>query len=239
MSILCISDGLGVDSKLCPKWPTILSLLLNKKIVNKSIVGAGNEIMLMVLMSELENKLYDHVIIQWTMPRRLDVLCDDRWADIAKKDSVYNFNLHNIDGNTWWSSSASKAKEVEQYKSLLVWDQFRLRSYTHMLAACYLLENHSIPYTFTLSYNLDIPKELAFKNWAWHEENKGMRSYSTISKFSSYDDPACPRPHPLVHLDWLKNILIPAINESLNEKKFSNLELSMIERTKNNLILQK
>ena len=239
MSILCISDGLGVDIELCPKWPTILSILLKKKIVNKSIIGAGNEIILTILNQELEKNSYDYVIIQWTSPDRLDVLCDNRWLAIAKNDPVYYFNLHNIAGNTWWSSSGSKSKEVLQYKSLITADQFKMRSYTNMLAACYLLEKRSIPYTFTLSYDLDIFPELIDKNWAWHKMNKGMRDYSTVSKFSAFDDPTCARPHPLVHLDWLKNILIPSVGETIDEKKYEKLEASMIERTKNNLILQK
>lgn len=238
MKILTISDGNGVDRESSPRWPTILRHLTDIKILNKSVVGASNETMFN-LLRDTDLSDVDHAVVQWTAFSRLDVIVDDFWITQAENDPVYYFNLHKILGDTWWVSSASQNEHVLEYhKKYIRTAQAKHRSTAFLWAAIAYLNHHGVPFTFSLCYDLDLDLDFPDGMWAWHKPNGGIRSFHEISKHGNLDIPECPRPHPLVQLDWLRQILIPKIGMQLDESRFSKIEKMFIERTKNNLLLQ-
>ena len=214
-NILVISDGNGVDTDF-KKWPFYLKLLTTKtsNIINKSVIGAGNEFIFMQLADTLTNEKIDYAVIQWSIPNRLDVVSSDFWCEQAVNDKIYHFNLHDCAGQKWWVSSASKNEFVRTYHNLYVrnW-QAQQRTQSLMLSAAELLKYHNIDFVFSLAYEMQFTAPtkdvLSTYPWVWHEEHKGLSEYRRVSKFSNLDT-GLPQPHTLIQLDWINTVLKPA-----------------------------
>ena len=238
MKILTISDGNGVDVERCPKWPTILKHLTGSVVKNLSIVGASNETMFNVLR-DADLKDVDHAIIQWSFPQRFDTIIDDFWIEQAEKDLTYHFNIHEILGEDWWISSGSKNENVREYHTKFIRkSQATHRTIANIWAATAYLRHKQVSHTFSLCYDIELDEEVLDLNWAWHKRYGGIRSFSEQSKHKDLDDISCPRPHPLVQLEWIKKILAPSISIEINEDRYRKIEESFDKMTRNNLLLQ-
>lgn len=213
-SVLTISDGNGVDTDF-KKWPYYLKLLLSKSatVVNKSIIGAGNEVMFMQLSDTLSSQSIDYAIIQWSQPQRFDVIVDEFWKNEAAKDETYSFNVHKLTEQEWWVSSASKNNYVLDYHGLYVKHQQAIyRSQSYMIAAAELLRYHGVKFVFSLCYKFEFnaPHENILRSypWVWHQDNLGLNEFRNHSQYFKYDT-GLPRPHTLIQLDWIDKVLRP------------------------------
>lgn len=213
-NLLVISDGNGVDTDF-KKWPTLLKILTTKKlnVINYSVIGASNEMMLMRLAEVVNKQKIDYAIIQWTNPHRFDVMATEFWQEQAKADADYNFNLVDSNNIKWWVTSASSNPYIQDYHNRYVTLPHALmRSQANIIAAAELLKFYSIEFAFTLCYAFDFsgPYQSALDSypWIWHKANKGISDYRYVSEFLTHDT-GKPQPHPLIGLDWINQVLKP------------------------------
>lgn len=214
--ILIVSDGNGVDGSNFIKWPSLLQLLCTKtlQIVNKSIIGASNEIIMLQAAEAIHNEPIDAAIIQWTVPRKLDVVATDFWQEQANIDPIYHFNIIRSNSKKWWVTSNSENKHIKAYHETYIQEwQATQRSQSYMLATASILKTANIPYVFCLAYNFNFipPSEKTVKTlpWAWHHSNTGMCDFKQISSFLQYDR-NLPQPHSLIQLEWIDKVMKPA-----------------------------
>jgi hypothetical protein len=240
-NLLVISDGNGVDGSDSVKgdtvrWPRYLKLLSpSLNIINKSVVGGGNEIMFMQLAQVINQNNIDYAIIQWSVPRRLDIVANEFWLHQAEIDPTYSFNIVNAGGEDWWVTSNSFNKYVKEYHNNYIgyW-QAAQRSQSYMLAAAHLLEKHNIKYKFSLCYQFDfiypLKDSMSNLNWVWHESYKGISEYRHTSQYA-YLDAGTPRPHTLIHLDWIDKVLAPACDFiDYDSKRYYNMEQFILKK---------
>jgi hypothetical protein len=173
-NLLVISDGNGVDTDF-KKWPFYLKLLLTDQynVINRSVVGASNELMFMQLGEALRTDKISKAIIQWSKANRLDVVTDNFWDQQAAQDPVYHFNFVENNQYKWWVSSASKNQYVQDYHTRYIkyW-QAQQRTQAWMLAAAELLKSNNVDFCFSLCYNFTFadPFKDTILNypWVWH-----------------------------------------------------------------------
>lgn len=234
-NILTISDGNGVDTNF-KKWPFYLQLLTSNyaKVINRSVIGASNELMFMQLSEVVAANKPDYCIIQWSIPNRIDLVADKFWLAQAEQDPVYNFNVVENNGKTWWVTSASDNEYVKEYHNRYIgtW-QAQQRSQAWIIAAAELLKFHKIKFVFSLCYALDFIEPhtdiLNSYPWIWHNDNLGLDDFRTISQFSSYDK-GLAQPHTLIHLDWINQVLEPNCEfVNYNKDLYNNLEQALIK----------
>lgn len=232
--LLIVSDGNGVDNDFV-KWPTLLKLLTTKNltVVNRSVTGASNEMMLLQL-SDADLANIDYAIIQWTIPKRIDLVADEFWQQQAKIDPVYHFNLIENNKNTWWVTSGSKNPHVKQYHNqyVKIWHS-TLRTESYMLSAAELLKFHNIKFAFSLCYQFDFidPYKDILNSypWAWHTPNLGLSEFRTCSKYLHLDQ-QLPQPHPLIGLEWIDQVLKPGTDFiDYNPTTYYNVEQSLLK----------
>lgn len=232
--LLIISDGNGVDKDF-KKWPFFLKLLLSSthEITNKSVFGISNDLMLYQL-TEL-GKNFDQVIIQWSVPGRVDVVLDEFWAQQAAADSLYALNTTNTANRTWWCSSASRNEHIKQYhdRFLPPWLAGH-RTEMCILAAAEFCRQNNIEYLFSLCYNFEFSPGMAQilhqYPWAWHQPNAGFSDYRYVSKYQDYDT-GLSQPHSLVGLDWINRVLNPACNFiDYSQQTFYNIEQALLKQ---------
>jgi len=250
LKLLTISDGFG-DSECYPswypdyyKWPFILSLMTrNIELTNLSRYGAGNEFMVNLLREH--HKSADVVLVQWTMPHRLDLMLahsDDmqsNWRSKIKQDPVYNKNFQYTDDAEWWLSSASDMDRVQQYHSEFISKkQHRARSkiwieYAHQILG-------SQVHGFLLTYNSDYLKNVDVDNntWVWHEPWKGMDNWRHISKYEHLDF-GYIQPIPLIHFEFIKKFIMPKFDLPWRSEKEIKAVEQMLIRKYNQYIEQK
>lgn len=232
--LLIISDGNGVDTDFV-KWPTLLKILTTKSlnVINRSVVGASNEMMLLQL-SDADLANIDYAIIQWTIPHRIDLVVNDFWRHQAEIDPVYHFNLVENNQKTWWVTSASKNPYVKQYHSQYIdyWHA-SLRTAGYMLAAAELLKFHNIKFVFSLCYQFEfsgVYKDiLTSYPWAWHMPNFGLSEFRTQSKYHHLDK-KLSQPHPLIGLEWIDRVLKPGTDFiDYDPTTYYNVEQSLLK----------
>lgn len=238
MKILIISDGNGIDVDNCPKWPSMLKHLTGHDIENRSVIGSSNETMFNLLRDTNLSDI-DHAIIQWSFPQRFDTVINEYWIEQAENDPIYHFNIHKILDRDWWISSGSKNDAVREYHTKFVREpQAKHRTIANIWAATAYLRHKNVPHTFSLCYDIDLGEEILDLNWAWHKTYGGIRSFTEQSKHGNLDDAACPRPHPLVQLEWIKEVLAPVMEIKIDTKRYQKIEESFERRTRDNLLLQ-
>jgi hypothetical protein len=232
--LLVISDGNGVDTDFV-KWPTILKILTTKSLstVNRSVIGASNEMMLLQLTEAVKEDI-DYAIIQWSIPNRIDLVGTSFWKQEAALDPVYNFNLIENNGQTWWVTSASKNAHVQQYhqKYINQWHSV-LRTESYMLAAAELLKFHNIKFVFSLCYKFDFVNPytdiLNSYPWVWHVPNFGISEFREHSKYRSLDK-NLSQPHPLIGLEWINQVLKPGTDFiDYDSTTYYNVEQSLLK----------
>jgi hypothetical protein len=235
-NILTIADGFGVDTDF-KKWPFYLKLLTTKthNVVNRSIIGASNEMIFLQLAEAVKKETYEYCIIQWAIPCRVDLVANDFWINQAKQDSVYHFNLIDNNDKKWWVTSASNNSYIRNYHDRYIgkWHATQ-RSQSWIMAAAELLKFNNIKFIFSLSNSAEFlePTSNIINSypWAWHEKNSGLNEFRHVSQYKSYDK-GMPRPHTLIQLDWIDKVLKPSCNFiDYSAEVYNNIEQSLIKR---------
>lgn len=230
--ILCVGDGFG-KGHIWPMWPQLLSALLdNYQIVNYSEVGAGNEFIANRILSACSSEKYDIVLVQWALSTRLDIINnnENKISPVILQDKVYNKSYSNIklDNRHWWLSSNSQTDYVKKYHNQYISrEQHKLRSINQIKLVELMLKEIKInKFLFFSSYKLDFLKlkEANIIDWTvWND----MHGHNSMQE---YGDSVLPQykttevqPHPLVHLNYIKEIILPKLNIIIDEKKVKNL----------------
>ena len=191
-TIYTFGDGFATGH-LWPEWPQLLQALLpDYTIVNTAAVGAGAEWLVHRCVQQLPNLANCNVVFQWPIAGRFDKLIeDDVWHTIVKNDPVYFFNLHIAGNETWWPSSASTANEVIEYHSKFVQPQQHLtRINDYMILLENTLSNINCDYVFTSTND-----QHQFSLGADFKDTRGAEI----------------QPSPVVHLNWLVEIILPQL----------------------------
>jgi len=147
--IYCFGDGFA-HGHIWPEWPQLLEALLpSYKIVTMSGVGAGAEFLVTQFAELLP--IDGHVIFQWPSATRFDkIIEDEHWTRAVEQDSVYHFNTCQVGVDTWWLSSASTNKEVQEYHNKYIQPVQalkRLEVYQKLVKS--ILDNSVHSYMFT------------------------------------------------------------------------------------------
>ena len=232
---LVISDGNGANNGF-KKWPFYLQLLLSKTttVINRSVIGASNELIFMQLAETLATESIDHCVIQWTVPARFDLVANNFWRKQAIQDPVYFFNLVQNNKKQWWVTSNSQNKHIKTYHNRYVnkWQALQ-RSQAYIIAAAELLKFHNVDFVFSLCYNLEFldpnKKILESYPWAWHQNNHGLSEFRSVSKFKKYDL-GLSQPHTLIQLEWIDTVLKPNCTfVKYSNDVYNNIEQSLIK----------
>ena len=232
MQILCIGDGFG-KGHVWPMWPQLLSQILEGvEVDNYSEVGAGNEFICNCILDACEKKKYDIVLVQWAKSKRLDII-NNKQNNISKyifDDKTYNTKYSNIRVNDrlWWLSSNSKIEYTRHYhKNYISEEQHKLRSINYIKLIELYLKQKQIPnFLFFSSYTLDFlnlseSHMLDRSLWCFYKETTGMEQYGK-HRFPEYITNEV-QPHPTIHLHYIKEILLPKLNITVDENKFQRL----------------
>jgi hypothetical protein len=234
-NLLVISDGNGIDNNF-KKWPFYLSLLLSKthKIINRSVVGASNELIFLQLCETVNSIQIDQAIIQWSIPNRVDVVLDSFWSDQAQIDPVYHFNIIKSNNNNWWVTSGSANPYIQDYhKRYIKYWQALQRTQAFIMAAAELLKSRNIEFAFSLCYDYDFidPNKDIISSYPWISFNglKGYSEFRNHSKHRQYDT-GLPQPHTLINLDWINTVLKPCVDFiGFDDRVYSNLEQAVFK----------
>ena len=234
-TILTISDGNGVENDF-KKWPLLLKILVSKShnVINRSVVGASNEMIFMRLSEAVMQEKIDYAIIQWTVPARVDVIVNDFWEEEAKNDPVYNFNVINCNDRRWWVTSTSTNPHIKEYHNKYInnWHA-ALRTQSYMMSAAELLKFHNIEFVFSLCVSFDfIDPQADILNsypWAWHAPNQGINEFRYKSQYLKYDYGKA-QPHPLIGLEWVDQVLKPGCKfVDYASKSYYNVEQYLLK----------
>lgn len=230
--ILCVGDGFG-KGHIWPMWPQLLSTLLdNYQTINYCEVGAGNEFISNRVVSACRDSRYDFVIVQWAMSKRLDLINNNEnsVSPIIIKDKVYNKKYSNVklNGRSWWLSSNSQLDYIKKYHNEYIsTEQHKLRSINQIKLVELLLKSNKVEKFLFFSTSavdfLDIPESNLLDWTVWNQQygKNSMEEYQET--FLPQYKTLQVQPHPLVHLNYLKEIILPKLNISVNEKKIKNL----------------
>ena len=222
MNLLTLADGFG-DSVAVPnwyptyyKWPKIIELMTHDLAVcDFSRYGAGNEYLVNVLKQHIASS--DAVLLQWTIPNRLDLVLDasnQAWQEVISSDPVYHDNVVKLNNHDFWLSSSSKVTKVQDYhRTYISLSQHQLRSQLFIDYAKLLINQHQVNYRFMLTWDsLYLEDNVANDiNWSWHTPFKGMHDFRYHSKFSELDL-GITQPIPLIHYDFIKQFIMPYLN---------------------------
>lgn len=221
MKLLTISDGFG-DSNVRPtwysdffKWPDIIKLLTkHTELTNLSRYGAGNEYISQCLKNNISGS--DAVMIQWSVPNRLDLVLDNNralWEDQLKADPVYSNNVVSIGNDQYWLSSGSQEPNVKEYHSKYICQrQHQLRSQLFVEYAKLLCEKHKVKHGFLLCFDSEYLENTVkdTSDWCWHDLFKGMHSFRAVSKYADLDAKLhLQQPISLVQFDFVMQFVVP------------------------------
>lgn len=234
--LLVISDGNGVDNDY-KKWPFYLKLLTSKThtVINRSVVGASNEFIFMQLSDEINKQDYDCTILQWSLPKRFDVIVNDFWLEQARQDPIYHFNIVENNNQTWWVTSRSENSHIQEYHNKFVrgWQSLQ-RTQCYIMAAAELLKFKKIDFVFSLCYDFEFiePNKQILESYPWvkFKNNKGYSEFRYKSKYASYDK-NLGRPHTLINLDWINTVLKPSVPfVNYDEQTYLRLEDRLVKQ---------
>jgi hypothetical protein len=204
-SIFCFGDGYA-HGHIWPEWPQILQALLpDVQVTAHTGVGAGNEYLIHSLI-QLGDKIANQtVIFQWALPYRFDKLIqDDDWIDRAKQDPIYNFNLYNSDQGTWWLSSASTDKKIQEYHTLFVQKkQAELRFNNQKILVEAYLKSKKCKYLFV---STESQEQFVSSHTAKHLRGTEVQ------------------PAPLLHLYYIKEVLDSLLTLDIEAARYDKLE---------------
>jgi len=189
--IFCLGDGYD-HCHIWPEWPQILQALMpDYEIVTGTGIGAGNEFLIDQLLNfDCENQ---SVIFQWAQADRFDKLVQDsQWQILAQNDPVYYFNFETNLSGTWWLSSASRDKKIQEYHEFFVQNrQAKLRYKNQQILVENYLQNQNCQYWFT--------------------STQQQESFCKIHK-DSHRRGKEVQPHPIMHYYFIVDRVKPALN---------------------------
>lgn len=202
--IICIGDGFATGH-IWPEWPQILSALMpDYFVITIAGIGAGSEFLVSELV-QCDHIDSAYVIFQWPQADRFDKLIQDTtWDKHIDQDQIYNKNFVNGSTGRWWLSSASNLETVKHYHSWYVQSQqteTRQRVYKQLVAS--FLREKNCSFTFTSTDDQD--------------------KFSRQERFINIRQDQV-QPSPLVHLKFLIEVLLPAVNLFPNNNKLAILE---------------
>ena len=202
--IICIGDGFATGH-IWPEWPQILSALMpDYSIITIAGIGAGSEFLVSELL-QCDHINGAYVIFQWPQADRFDKLIQDNtWDEYIEYDQIYNKNFVNGSSGKWWLSSASTLETVKHYHSWYIQSQqaeTRQSVYKQLVAS--FLREKNCSFTFTSTEDQD--------KFSRQEQFINIRQDQV-------------QPSPLVHLKFLIEVLLPAINLVPNNNKLMMLE---------------
>jgi len=202
-NIYCVGDGFA-HGHIWPEWPQILQALLPDMNIHLiSGIGSGNEFLISRL---LQHDVVDQtVIFQWADARRFDKIIEDKqWEDTAKLDPIYHFNFYQDRNYTWWLSSGSENKDVRLYHAFYVQKKQahqRLLDQKKLLAG-YLISRNCLYVEISTDQHEAYSKESRFG----HIRGKEVQ------------------PSPFVHLQFVKEILLPRLHIDVDIDRANYLE---------------
>ena len=205
--IFTFGDGFATGH-IWPEWPQILQALLpGYEIINTAGIGAGTEFLVSGFVDCIPDMHGSTVIFQWPWPQRFDKLVEDNtWQHIISNDPVYHFNtVSDRNGRKWWLSSASNAKEVQQYHNQYVQRNQDL--------------NRSRIYQTLVDHTA-----LALDCKILHTSTRDQENFSRLSKFFSTRQSEV-QPSPIVHFYWLIEQVLPKVNIDVDQTLKHRLEL--------------
>jgi hypothetical protein len=204
--IFTFGDGFATGH-IWPEWPQILQALLpDYQVINTAGIGAGAEFLVSGFVDCIPDMRNSTIIFQWPWHQRFDKLVeDDSWQQIISNDPVYYFNTV-VDHNDykWWLSSASKAKEVQQYHSRYVQKNQSL--------------NRSRVYQTLLDHTA-----LALDCKILHTSTQDEENFSRLPKFFSTRHSEV-QPSPIVHFYWLIEQVLPKVDIEVDQALKHKLE---------------
>lgn len=220
--IATAGDGFAANH-IWPMWPHILQMTtVNTTVTSLGKIGAGNEYIFNSVLDHINHHRTDLVIVQWAMCSRLDLLVDSAEKNtIILADTVYSENVY----NNWWLSSASTQQYITTYhRNYIGYQQHLLRTKNYIISLAAILNQRGIPFKFTNTYSSELYPDLDidWTDWLWHEPGQGMQEYSLQSKFTSTRSDQV-QPSPIVHLEWIQEILAPTLDLTWEQGHISKL----------------
>ena len=221
--IVTAGDGFAA-SHIWPMWPHVLQMTtVDTEVISLGAIGAGNEYIFNSVLNCINSSQPDLVIVQWAQSNRLDLILDTKYkAEIAAADPVYNENIY----DNWWLSSASTQPYVKTYHNDYIGTiQRRSRTKNYIISLAAILENRNIPYLFTTTYASEHypTSDINWDNWVWHEPGQGMQEYSLLPRFEDIRLTEV-QPSPLVHMQWVLDILQPKLSLEWSADNISKLQ---------------
>lgn len=191
----------------------------NINVVDLSRYGAGNEFIANSVLNCVEQHTPDLVLVQWTMPRRLDLLLSHSdetakiWKDTIDSDPVYCQNVLGVGGQCWWLSSSSQCQSVRHYHDHYISvEQHQNRSRQLIDYVRLWFNEREIDYKFMLSVSADYLKDRITKSvWSWHQPWQGLHEFRNHSDYAELDF-GLTQPISLVQFDFIKKYLMPTVN---------------------------
>ena len=212
--IITAGDGFAANH-IWPMWPALLTHHVpDSQVINLGKPAAGNEFIFNSVLSAVNNRRPDLVLVQWAPCQRLDLLVDtiDK-RDTALQDEVYHHNLYRIDNNEWWLSNASTQNYVRHYHAEYIgYRQALSRTRNYIISMAAILSSQSIPFKFFSTYDVECYPDTAvnWDHWVWHEPGRGMEHYSRQEQFADTRGTEV-QPSTAVHQAWIQNILLPEL----------------------------
>ena len=208
--IFCLGDGYA-HGHIWPEWPQILRVLLPQhEIITGTGVGAGNEFLIDQLLNfDCENQ---SVIFQWAYANRFDKLIqDEAWYTLAKNDPVYHFNFVPTASGTWWLSSASENKKIQEYHDFFVQNQqAKLRLKNQQILVENYLQNKRCHYWITSTQDQE--------SFCQNHANSSFRGKEV-------------QPQPIMHFYFVVECIKPALNLPIDTKLQDLLEKNITQTT--------
>jgi hypothetical protein len=204
--IFTFGDGFATGH-IWPEWPQILQALLpDYQVINTAGIGAGAEFLVSGFVDCIPDMHSSTVIFQWPQHQRFDKLVeDDSWQHIISNDSVYYFNtVADCSDRKWWLSSASNAKEVQQYHAQYVQKNQGL--------------NRSRVYQTLVDHTA-----LALDCKIIHTSTQEEENFSRLLQFLATRQSEV-QPSPIVHFYWLMEQVLPRVDIDVDQTLKHKLE---------------
>lgn len=212
MRIYTFGDGFA-SGHIWPEWPQLLDAITDS-VENYGHVGSGNEFIFnCAVKAALKANSNDIFLVQWAKSDRFDKIIEDSYSESVKQaDSVYSDIDKTVFDQTWWSSSASDQEIIKDYHRLVGPIQSQNRSKLFAIALSYTLKFLGIKHLYFSTYPIDfLDEDTELLPWI---DTDGMESYS--QKFSNRGNEV--QPTPIVHLNYLKENILPRLNIELDQK---------------------
>jgi len=212
MKIYTFGDGFAAGH-IWPEWPQLLDAITGS-VENYGHTGAGNEFIFnCAVKASLRASPDDIFLVQWAESSRFDKIIEDSFSEYVKQaDNVYRDIDKTVFDQTWWCASASKQAIIKNYYRMIGPIQSQNRSKLFAITLSHTLKSLGIKHLYFSTYSVDfLDNDTELLPWI---DTDGMESYS--QKFSNRGDEV--QPTPIVHLNYLKENILPRLNIELDQK---------------------